>query len=450
MSNGCRPHISFVLATHNRRAVAIETLARVARCGLDRRDYEIIAVDNASDDGTPEAIAAQTDILIRLRHNAGSCAKSYGVKRAGGRYIVFLDDDSFPHPGSVARMVERFEEDPDLGAAGFVVHLPDGRKEGSALPGVFVGCGVGLRAEAFRMVGGLDRSFFMQAEEYDLAFRLVGAGWRVRTFDDLHVDHLKTACARKTERTTYYDIRNNLRVLARYLPSPSYEIYRADALQRYAWLAQRDQHIPSFVRGVLAGQWHGLRERWIYRARRLSADALEHFFRWKFVQDRMADLARRGVRRIVLADLGKNVFAFHRAARETGITVMAVGDNNFYAPGRWYRGVPVLPLDEALEPVSVGCHGQLACPCTGGQAASGTQNQTCRDRLLGREPDAVVVGNSSAVHGTDTYNRLTTRLSLPVYHWFGPGDQPVSDEIHSPAQVESADSPFVGVTVAAT
>ena len=100
--NTCRhPQVSFVLATHNRREVVTETLARLASCGLDRSDYEVVVVDNASDDGTPEAVAAQSDIVIRLPRNAGSCAKAHGVERARGRFIVFLDDDSFPRPGSV-------------------------------------------------------------------------------------------------------------------------------------------------------------------------------------------------------------------------------------------------------------------------------------------------------------------------------------------------------------
>lgn len=384
--NTCRhPQVSFVLATHNRREVVTETLARLASCGLDRSDYEVIVVDNASDDGTPEAVAAQSDIVIRLPRNAGSCAKAHGVERARGRFIVFLDDDSFPRPGSVPRMIERFEADPKLGAAGFLIHLPDGRQEGGALPDVFLGCGVGFRPEALRQAGGLDRSFFMQAEEYDLTFRLVGAAWRVKIFEDLHVDHLKTADARITERTTYYDIRNNLRVVARYLPSPYYEIYREDWLQRYRWLAGQNGHARSFRHGLRAGRWRGAMERRSYRKRRLTSDALEHFFRWEYVHHRMDDLAAGGVERIVLADLGKNIFAYHRAARQTGITVLAVADERFCAAGRSYRGTPIVPLQEALN--------------------------------LG--PDAVIVGNSSAVHGTDTYQWLLQRITQPVYHWFG-------------------------------
>ena len=414
MTTTCRPHVSFVLATYNRREVVARTLERLRRCGLDRRDYEIIVVDNASDDGTAGAAAEHADVLIRLRRNAGSCAKADGVERASGRYIVFLDDDAYPRPGSAARLIERFENEPDLGAAGFTVHLPDGRKEGGALPGVFVGCGVGLRMEALRGVGGLDRSFFMQAEEYDLAFRLVGAGWRVHVFDDLHVEHVKTVHTRSSSRTIFYDTRNNLRLAARYLPAPQSKLYRDDWLCRYAWLAQRAGHIGSFVRGVAAGLWLSCLERRTYRTRRLSRDALEYFFRWNEVRQRMAELAATGVREVVLADLGKNILAYHRAAAQTGIKLLAIGDDRFYAPDRFYRGVPILPLDDAL-------------------------------RL---RPDAVVVGNMSTVHGTDTHHRLVTRGCQPVYHWFGSGDHVVDDGIRSATSARIADDKRAGKAVA--
>jgi GT2 family glycosyltransferase len=398
MTTTPRPHVSFVLATHNRRAVVTQTLTRILDCGLDRRAFEVIVVDNASSDGTTDAVGSLCDILIRLRHNAGSCAKADGVEHASGEYIIFLDDDSFPRHGTVARMIAHFEEDPRLGAAGFTVHLPDGRMEGGALPDVFVGCGVGFRVAGLRQVGGLDRSFFMQAEEYDLAFRLVNAGWGVRVYDDLQVDHLKTPHTRKSERTTFYDIRNNLRVAARYLPAPQYRLYRDDWLQRYAWLAERDGHIGSFVRGMLAGTSRGLWERFIYRNRRLSHDALEHFFRWDFVRQRMGELEDAGVGTIVLADLGKNVLAYYLAARDAGVKVMAIGDDRFCASGRHYRGIPVIPLTDALS-------------------------------LF---PDAVVVGNMSGVHGTDTYNRLVALGCEPVYHWFGSVGQPADN--HSTVQ----------------
>ncbi|MCH8966826.1 MAG: glycosyltransferase [Planctomycetes bacterium] len=379
------PSVSFVLATHNRRAVVLHTVSRLLRCGLNRSDYEIIVVDNASSDGTAVAATDHADVVLRLARNAGSCAKTHGVERAKAPYVVFLDDDSFPQPGAVARMLEHFGADEKLGAAGFTVVLPDGRREGAALPGVFVGCGVGFRTDALRAVGGIDPTFFMQAEEYDLSFRLVAAGWRIEVFDDLVVDHLKTAHARRGNRTAYYDVRNNLRVAARYLPAPYYAIYREDLLQRYLWLAQLDGHMSSYRRGVRSGRRRGAIERWTYRRHRLTGGSIEFFYRWDEIRRRMTDLVGSGVRKIIFADLGKNIYAFHQAARALRVEVLAIGDDRFSARGSRYRGIPVLTLDEALD----------------------------------LEPDAVVVGNTSSVHGEYTYERVLQHTSLPVHFWFG-------------------------------
>jgi len=394
-----RPTVSIVLATHNRRAVVESTLARLVDCGLDRGHYESIVVDNASTDDTCEAVAQRVNRLIRLRKNAGSTAKAFGADVARGRYLLFLDDDSYPRPGALERMIERFEIDATLAAAGFTVHLPSGRLEGGALPGVFVGCGVGLRAEAYRAVGGLDRSFFMQAEEYDLCFRLAGAGWTVGVFDDLHVDHLKTEHSRRSDRTTYYDTRNNLRVIARYLPTPLARAYRADCVQRYAWFAERDgdSHRRAFRRGRRAGFVLGALERITYSKRRLPSPVLERFFGWTLIRQRMAGLARDGVRRVVFADLGKNIYPFHEAARESGIAVAAIADDRFAAPDRFYRGTPILPIDAALE----------------------------------TNPDAVVVSNTAPVHAARTAAFLALKTRIPVYSWTSAANNPNACETDS-------------------
>jgi len=275
-----QPRVSFILATHNRREVMLSSFARIAGCGLDPHEFEVFVVDNDSSDGTCQAVrdAHPSVHVIPLRQNRGSCAKALAIDRAAGQYLVFLDDDSYPWPGSVERMIEHFDDDPRLGAAGFHVHLPDGRGECSALPSVFIGCGVGLRAMALREVGGLDVSLFMQAEEYDLSFRLVSAGWRVRTFHDLHADHLKSAEARVSARTTFYDTRNNLLLIERYLPEPHRATYLQDWLQRYWWLACCNGHRVSFVRAVLSVWRRGSTQRRAYARHRLSDTAFEVLF----------------------------------------------------------------------------------------------------------------------------------------------------------------------------
>src|SRR5437762_11002823 len=212
--------VSFLISTFNRRDILLATLWRLHECGLPRAAFEVVVVDNASSDGTAQAVTSQFPRvkLIVLRENRGSCAKNEGLRIAQGAFVVFLDDDSYPQPGAIGRMIEHFRNDPALGAAVFTVTLPDGSRECSAYPDVFIGCGTGFRRAALDQVGGSPDDFFMQAEEYDLSLRLLDAGWSVRTFDDLHVTHLKTPGARYSERVTQFDVRNNLVLVARYFP----------------------------------------------------------------------------------------------------------------------------------------------------------------------------------------------------------------------------------------
>ena len=319
--------VSFVIATHNRREILVRTLNRLQEIECPRTNYEIIVVDNDSRDGTVEAAKPFANVVVPLDQNLGSCAKALGVDRAAAPFIVFLDDDSYPQLGSVARMLDYFEKDAGLAAAGFTVHLPCGEMESSALPHVFHGCGVGLRSAAIREVGNLDRAFFMQAEEYDVCFRLANAEWTPRVFDDLHVDHLKTAQTRRPERTTYLDTRNNLRLVARYLFGEAAQAYRRDWLQRYRWIAERECHLEAFARGRAEGLKDARRERSGIERRRLRLQPFETFFSWQVVAEHMAELGRRGIRRIVLAGFGKNVYAFYRAAKRLDLQIIAIADD---------------------------------------------------------------------------------------------------------------------------
>lgn len=387
-----RPEVTFVIATYNRKDILLENLRRIGAVGGGEKAAtrtQIIVVDNGSTDGTVETLRRLAGVtLIQTDRNYGSCAKAIGADQAEGDILIFLDDDAYPRPGLIERVRAHFDADDALGAASFLVHLPDGNQECSALPGVFTGCGVAFRTAAYRLVGGLDRTFFMQAEEYDLSFRLLSAGWKVETFSDLHVDHLKTAAARHTVRTTYYDICNNLRVIARYLPAPHRNIYRADWTQRYGWLAEREGHTAAFWRGVIAGRMRAALDRSTCRGQQLSATVTDNIFAWTFVRRRFERLAEQGVRRVILCDLGKNVYAFHRAARETGIDAVAIADDLFAAPGRTYRGTPIITVSAALN----------------------------------TSADAFVVSNTSWVHAERRYRELVNRSSRPVFNWFSGPD----------------------------
>ena len=353
--------VSFVVATFNRRAVVRESLERtVGACGLRAGEFEVIVVDNASTDGTADGLRGMRQVrVIEAGENRGPVAKNLGIAEARGEFVVFLDDDAYPLPGAVPAMIEHFRARERLAAAVFDVMLPDGSREASAYPDVFIGAGTGFRRSVLEKVGGLPADFFMQAEEYDLSFRILRAGGDIHRFADMPLVHLKTPGARIAERTTRLDVRNNLYVLARYLPPPLCFEFAAEWLVRYWYMALgRDLageratggHRTAFIKG--AGQ--GLLE-WGERRRGgrdwLGPEVLERIFRFGQLREEMiAARERLGFTRIVLADWGKNLLGYWRAAEAAGLEVAAVVDDGLGGMGeerRDYRGAQVVKWEAA-------------------------------------------------------------------------------------------------------
>ena len=346
------PDITILISTYQRRDVLLDTLGRLQRLQKHvARSIEIIVVDNASADGTADAVATNfADVkLIRLRRNEGACAKNHGLRVAGGELVLLLDDDSYPDARSLQQMCWHFAADASLGAAVFNVELPDGSRECSAYPSVVIGCGSGFRRQALLEVGGLPDDFFMQAEEYDLSLRLLDGGWHIRRFDDLLVQHRKTAAARVPTRTTRLDARNNLLLIARRFPRRHVLPFAIDWMRRYAWIASArgKDHRRAFGVGVLQGLGRAVLTR--NRRSPVSDEAFEAFAMLDATERRLKDwAAHTGCRRIVLIDVGKNLLAYQRAADAAGLMIVAIADNKLGGRGLRYHGVRILRDAEAL------------------------------------------------------------------------------------------------------
>ena len=198
------------MITHNRGdqiRTALEHLLRLPE------QPKIIVVDNGSSDETAEIARAMADTVevIQLGRNLGCAGRNVGVLRARTPYIAFSDDDSWWAAGSLARAVEIFESNSDLGliAARLLVgankrldplcevmavsNLPhDSRSAiwdvGHPIVG-FAACGAIVRREAFLHAGGFEQRFGVGGEENILALDLLRSGWQLAYVDEIIAYH---------------------------------------------------------------------------------------------------------------------------------------------------------------------------------------------------------------------------------------------------------------------
>jgi glycosyltransferase involved in cell wall biosynthesis len=184
--------ISVIIPTHNRCQLLAETLDSVY--AQTRRDYEIIVVDDGSDDGTQALCASGTGGLVyhRIPRSGASAARNIGLALARGEYVAFLDSDDLWEPTFLERMVAAIETSP---AAGFCycdygTFGAHGTERGAYLPPQhklhgklfaplletdFLSTGaILIRRACFSRIGGFDQSLKV-AHDWDLWLRLAHA-----------------------------------------------------------------------------------------------------------------------------------------------------------------------------------------------------------------------------------------------------------------------------------
>jgi len=343
--------LSYVIITHNRRDTLLRTLARLhSQTVLTDGTWDVWMVDNASTDGTADMVsqAFASVNVIRLAANEGMPARNHAIERAAGEYLAIIDDDSYPLDDAVPRVLRYMDAHPGVAAVSGRALLPDGSAEASAFLAIMIGCATILRASAVREVRAFDPQFFRQAEEYDLSFKLWRAGYRVERFEDVLFRHDKAPGGRSSSLVAKLDLRNNLILADAFLPPPLRNAYWEDWALRYAALAQHAGHAAAADEGL-----HEAIEWALHRAEEtrpiLNADACENIFELERQRDAtIAWAAKYGVRRITIADFGKNIFATWLACRAAGLEVTAVADDSPAFAGLAYRGLPILPYADAF------------------------------------------------------------------------------------------------------
>jgi glycosyltransferase involved in cell wall biosynthesis len=105
------PLASVVIPVRNDAQGIVDTLRALGEQTLPRERFEVLVVDDASDDGTAEAVVAHEDVrLLRQDHPTGSYgARNRGMGEAGARIIAFTDAGCLPAPDWIERGIARLE-----------------------------------------------------------------------------------------------------------------------------------------------------------------------------------------------------------------------------------------------------------------------------------------------------------------------------------------------------
>ena len=344
--------LSYVIISYNRRERLLQTLSLLPDVTpLPQDTWDVWVVDNASADGSADAVAAQFPHvhLIRNPNNEGMAARNHAFAQVSGQYIITLDDDSYPIGNAVSDALDYLDAHPQTGVLVANVMLPDGRHEAPAMPAVMLGGASVIRKSVIDEVGGFPKEFFRQAEEYDLSMRVWNAGWAIERFEDIVFRHDKHPGGRPGALTARMDLRNNLIIAERYLPRAIRRVYRRDWAQRYGAIARSNSHRRAAQRARAEAVGWALRESFAGR-QTISPATVEVVFELERQAMRIEAWAKQhGVQRVVIADYAKNLYATWRGCREAGLTVQAIADDGPAYRGLNYRGTPILPLAEAVN-----------------------------------------------------------------------------------------------------
>ncbi len=227
------PRCSVIIPVHNWASLTKQCLDTLLRTPAAADDFEVVVVDDASNDSTPALLRSYGVRIRSVRHatNTGfgaSCNDGAAVASAT-HYLVFLNNDTIPQPGWLDALVTEVEAHPRTAVVGsqllfpnhtiqhagvvicqdryprhiytgFPAHHPAVNKS-RRFQVVTAACAL-YRRSVFEEQGGFDVAFRNGYEDVDLCLRLGAAGHEVRYCHRSVLFHLESL-SRATRTADY-------------------------------------------------------------------------------------------------------------------------------------------------------------------------------------------------------------------------------------------------------
>ncbi len=188
-----------------------------------RGDVEVIVIDNASVDGTPDFIRTHyPDIRLTVNPtNRGvAAARNQGFSQATAPTLLILDNDTIVNARAIDGMLQYLSTHPEVGLCACRMTDTEGNvqrsfrpfpglkgkmlsvlglrlagekyradEEGAIEPYYVIGACQMMRREALEQVGNLDEAIFYGPEDADFCHRLREAGWKIKYLPQYSIIH---------------------------------------------------------------------------------------------------------------------------------------------------------------------------------------------------------------------------------------------------------------------
>lgn len=241
------PELSIVILNYNVKELLLNCLESIFNNKRKEDNWQVIVVDNASTDGSAEAVKEKYGKQVELvesKVNLGFAGgNNLGVKYAKAPVILFLNPDTVVEGQAIQKTLEVLLSNPDLGAITCKVQLPDGRMDYSCHRGFptpwnsfsyfsglakmfpnspffagytatylslntsheidsATGAFLMVRKIAGEQIGWWDAGYFWNGEDIEFCFSLKEKGWKIFYYPDEKIIHFKGSSAKKAKAET--------------------------------------------------------------------------------------------------------------------------------------------------------------------------------------------------------------------------------------------------------
>jgi len=163
--------ISIIITTYNYAQYVERAIRSALEQSMPTGSFEILVINDASTDRTKDVLANYVEEVrvFNLEKNVGlSGARNFGIQKAKGQFVVFLDADDYIHKDLVRTQTLFLEQNNKLDAVSCDYYLVDERGTHLELVDAHehpIACGFMFRKDFLFEIGLYDESFRAREEE---------------------------------------------------------------------------------------------------------------------------------------------------------------------------------------------------------------------------------------------------------------------------------------------